>query len=231
MKSRLIYLWKVFIVLLINVLVISMLYLGSDVYAVSKIGSQGEEVRQIQTVLQNQGYFDGKIDGIFGEQTLKAVKSFQNNNGLTADGIVGSKTLAALGIGDSSGSTGSDSGYGGFSKSEIDLLARIISAESRGEPYEGQVAVAAVILNRIEHPSFPNTLSGVIYQPGAFSCLTDGGVNAAVADSAYKAARDAINGSDPSSGAIYYYNPAKSTNKWILSRPVITVIGGHRFCS
>lgn len=231
MKSRLIYLWKVFIVLLINVLVISMLYLGSDVYAVSKIGSQGEEVRQIQTVLQNQGYFDGKIDGIFGEQTLKAVKSFQNNNGLTADGIVGTKTLAALGIGGSSGSTGSDSGYGGFSKSEIDLLARIISAESRGEPYEGQVAVAAVILNRIEHPSFPNTLSGVIYQPGAFSCLTDGGVNAAVADSAYKAARDAINGSDPSGGAIYYYNPAKSTNKWILSRPVITVIGGHRFCS
>ena len=133
--------------------------------------------------------------------------------------------------GGSSGSTGSDSGYGGFSNSEIDLLARIISAESRGEPYEGQVAVAAVILNRIEHPSFPNTLSGVIYQPGAFSCLTDGGVNAAVADSAYKAARDAINGSDPSGGAIYYYNPAKSTNKWILSRPVITVIGGHRFCS
>ena len=115
--------------------------------------------------------------------------------------------------------------------SDVDLLAKIISAESRGEPYQGQVAVGAVILNRIEHPSFPNTLAGVIYQPGAFSCLYDGGVNAAVADSAYRAARDAINGNDPSGGAVYYYNPAKSTNKWIFSRPVITVIGNHRFCS
>ena len=115
--------------------------------------------------------------------------------------------------------------------SDVDLLAKIISAESRVEPYQGQVAVGAVILNRIEHPSFPNTLAGVIYQPGAFSCLYDGGVNAAVADSAYRAARDAINGNDPSGGAVYYYNPAKSTNKWIFSRPVITVIGNHRFCS
>ncbi len=125
----------------------------------------------------------------------------------------------------------SGAGQGGFSSSDVDLLAKIISAESRGEPYQGQVAVGAVILNRIEHPSFPNTLAGVIYQPGAFSCLYDGGVNAPVADSAYRAARDAINGNDPSGGAVYYYNPAKSTNKWIFSRPVITVIGSHRFCS
>jgi N-acetylmuramoyl-L-alanine amidase len=125
----------------------------------------------------------------------------------------------------------SGAGQGGFSSSDVDLLAKIISAESRGEPYQGQVAVGAVILNRIEHPSFPNTLAGVIYQPGAFSCLYDGGVNAPVADSAYRAARDAINGNDPSGGAVYYYNPAKSTNKWIFSRPVITVIGNHRFCS
>jgi N-acetylmuramoyl-L-alanine amidase len=111
------------------------------------------------------------------------------------------------------------------------LLARVISAEARGEPYIGQVAVGAVILNRISHPSFPHTLAGVIYQPGAFSCLTDGGINAAVADSAFRAARDAINGMDPCGGAIYYYNPAKSTNKWIFSRPVITIIGDHRFCS
>ena len=120
---------------------------------------------------------------------------------------------------------------GGYSANEVALLARIISAEARGEPYAGQVAVGAVILNRVAHPSFPNTLAGVIYQPGAFSCLDDGGVNAAVADSAYRAARDAINGSDPSGGAIYYYNPAKSTNQWIFSRPIITVIGQHRFCS
>ena len=142
--------------------------------------------------------------------------------------ICGTKTLAALGI--SSGSS-SSSGYGGYTANEFNLLARIISAEARGEPYEGQVAVGAVILNRVAHPSFPNTLAGVIYQPGAFSCLNDGGVNAAVADSAYNAARDAINGWDPSGGAIYYYNPVKSTNQWIFSRPVIVTIGEHRFCS
>ena len=148
--------------------------------------------------------------------------------GLTPDGIVGPKTLSAMGLGDvPSGVTG----IGGYSANEVALLARIISAESRGEPYAGQVAVGAVILNRVAHPSFPNTLAGVIYQPGAFSCLDDGGVNAAVADSAYRAARDAINGSDPSGGALYYYNPAKATSQWIFSRPIITVIGQHRFCS
>ena len=148
--------------------------------------------------------------------------------GLTPDGIVGPKTLSAMGLGEvPSGVTG----IGGYSANEVALLARIISAESRGEPYAGQVAVGAVILNRVAHPSFPNTLAGVIYQPGAFSCLDDGGVNAAVADSAYRAARDAINGSDPSGGALYYYNPAKATSQWIFSRPIITVIGQHRFCS
>ena len=188
----------------------------------SKVGSQGDEVRQIQTKLNALGYNAGKVDGIFGENTRKAVIAFQRDYGLTQDGIAGPATLKALGI---------SSGTGSFSSADIDLLARVISAESRGEPYAGQVAVGAVILNRMEHPSFPNTLSGVIYQPGAFSCLYDGGINAAVADSAYRAARDAINGQDPSSGAIYYYNPAKSTNQWIFSRPVITVIGQHRFCS
>ena len=122
-------------------------------------------------------------------------------------------------------------GLGGLFSSEQEAVQTLSKVGSRGEPYSGQVAVGAVILNRIEHPSFPNSLAGVIYQPGAFSCLTDGGVNAPVADSAYRAARDAINGQDPSGGAIYYYNPDKSTNKWIFSRPVITVIGNHRFCS
>ena len=164
------------------------------------------------------------MDGIFGENTRKAVIAFQRDYGLTQDGIAGPNTLKALGI-------TSSSGLGSFSSADIDLLAKVISAESRGEPYAGQVAVGAVILNRMEHPSFPNTLSGVIYQPGAFSCLYDGGINAPVAESAYRAARDAINGQDPSGGAIYYYNPAKSTNEWIFSRPVITVIGQHRFCS
>ncbi len=197
---------------------------ASPANALSKYGSTGDEVIAVQTKLKELGYYKGNIDGIYGSGTKSAVTNFQKANGLSADGIAGVKTLAALGITKSSTS-------GEYTESEIALLARIISAESRGEPYEGQVAVGAVILNRIAHPSFPNTLSGVIYQPGAFSCLTDGQVNVAVAESAKKAAQDAINGWDPSGGAIYYYNPAKSTNKWIFSRPVINTIGSHRFCS
>ena len=197
---------------------------ASPANALSKYGSTGDEVIAVQTKLKELGYYKGNIDGIYGSGTKSAVTNFQKANGLSADGIAGVKTLAALGITKSSTS-------GEYTESEIALLARIISAESRGEPYEGQVAVGAVILNRIAHPSFPNTLSGVIYQPGAFSCLTDGQVNVAVAESAKKAAQDAINGWDPSGGAIYYYNPAKSTNKWIFSRPVINTIGSHRFFS
>lgn len=232
MKAKLLYIWKIFFVAIINIMIILMLYYGSGVYAATQMGSQGQEVTDVQNALASLGYFDSKVDGIFGEKTRQAVIAFQKDYGLTADGIVGSRTLASLGLDSgASGGGSSDGSHGGYSKTDVDLLARIISAEARGEPYEGQVAVGAVIMNRIEHPSFPNTLSGVIYQPGAFSCLTDGGVNAAVADSAYKAAREAINGSDPSGGAIYYYNPVKSTNKWIFSRPVITVIGAHRFCS
>lgn len=192
--------------------------------ALSKQGSRGDEVTAIQTKLRESGYYNGKIDGVFGSGTKNALISFQKDNGLTADGIAGSKTLQALGI-------TADSGNGEFTQSEIALLARIISAESRGEPYEGQVAVGAVILNRIAHPSFPNTLAGVIYQPGAFSCLDDGQVNEPVSESAERAARDAMNGWDPTGGAIYYFNPNTATSKWIWSRPVITVIGSHRFCS
>ncbi|MFR1480353.1 MAG: spore cortex-lytic enzyme [Hydrogeniiclostridium mannosilyticum] len=239
-KNRLQYFWRILVIILLNLLMIAIATRGAvletiglgglfsseqeAVQTLSKVGSRGDEVRKIQEKLTSLGYLNDKIDGIYGEKTRKAVAAFQKDNGLTADGIAGPKTLSALGIGGSSG-------QGQFSSSDIDLLARIISAESRGEPYSGQVAVGAVILNRIEHPSFPNSLAGVIYQPGAFSCLTDGGVNAPVADSAYRAARDAINGQDPSGGAIYYYNPDKSTNNWIFSRPVITVIGNHRFCS
>ncbi len=193
------------------------------VSALSKMGSRSEEVRQIQTVLKSKGYYTGNIDGIFGTKTKNAVTAFQKANGLKVDGIAGPETLKALGI-------SASGGYGGYSSSDYELLARIISAEARGEPYSGQVAVGAVVLNRIEHPSFPDTLSGVVYQRGAFSCLDDGQFYEPISESAYKAARDAINGLDPSSGAIYYYNPKKSTNKWILSRKVITTIGEHRFC-
>lgn len=193
--------------------------------SLSKMGSVGDEVADIQTVLQKQGYYQGNIDGIFGTATRNAVLQFQRDNGLTADGIAGKNTLTAMGLNADSGS------YGGFSSSDYVLLARVISAEARGEPYLGQVAVGAVILNRIEHPSFPDTLSGVIYQRGAFTCIDDGQFYEDIADTAYTAARDALNGLDPSGGAIYYYNPKTATSKWIYSRPVITTIGDHVFCS
>lgn len=236
------YIWRILMILLVNLLMISIVSgVGEQavtrlrgiatVETLSRVGSRGDEVKQIQTKLKSWGYYSGSVDGIFGEQTKQAVIKFQKKNSLTADGVAGPQTLKAMGISSSSSSSSGNSGggQGQYSSSDVDLLARIISAESRGEPYAGQVAVGAVIMNRITHPSFPNTLAGVIYQPGAFSCLNDGGINAPVADSAYKAARDAINGSDPSGGAIYYYNPEKSTSKWIFSRKVITTIGKHRF--
>lgn len=219
-------LWRVLVIGLVNLMILLMLWNSGGAAALSKYGSRGGEVTQIQKRLQELGYDPGTADGIFGTRTQQAVIAFQQDMGLDADGIVGKNTLAALGLTEGGGSGGA---YGGFSESDVGLLASIISAESRGEPYEGQVAVGAVIMNRIAHPSFPNTLSGVIYQDGAFSCLYDGGINAPVADSAYQAAREAINGSDPTGGAIYYYNPAKTTNKWIWSRQVVATIGAHRF--
>ena len=208
----------------VNIMVIT--FFQSAEAAVYRQGSTGDAVRTIQTKLSNWGYFSGAIDGIYGPKTEEAVKYFQRKNGLTADGVVGPATLRALGM----STTGGDSPASSQSNS-VDLLARVISAEARGEPYSGQVAVGAVILNRVEHPSFPNTIAGVVYQPGAFTGMVDGQFNEPVADSAYRAARDALNGADPSGGAIYYFNPDTSTSAWIWSRPLITVIGKHRFCS
>lgn len=213
---------KIFKIIISVCLIVSLFLI--TVSALSKIGSRSEEVRQIQTALRDRGYFTSSIDGIFGTLTKNAVMNFQRDNGLTVDGIAGANTLKALGIKDA------NQNFGGYDSGDYELLARTISAEARGETYLGQVAVGAVILNRIEHPSFPDTLSGVIYQKGAFSCLDDGQFYEPIADSAYSAARDAINGLDPSGGAIYYYNPTTATNKWIFSRPVITTIGKHRFC-
>ncbi len=186
-------------------------------------GSSGETVKTIQTKLKNWGYYTGTVDGIYGSETTAAVKYFQRKNGLTADGVVGSATLAALGITVSSGSSSQSN--------NVTLLARVISAEARGEPYTGQVAVGAVILNRVAHPSFPNTISGVVYQPGAFTCMTDGQIDQPISETCYQAARDAINGWDPTGGAIYYFNPSTATSSWIWSRPLLVVIGKHYFCS
>lgn len=195
-----------------------------DVAVLSKLGSRGDEVRSIQKKLKNLGYYSGSVDGIYGVGTQSAVKAFQRSCGLSADGIAGPKTLLYLGLG--GGSTTSSK----YSSSDVELLAKIISAEARGESYTGQVAVGAVVLNRVSHASFPNTVAGVVYQKGAFDAVTDSNWYASVASSARKAAQDAINGWDPTGGAIYYYNPAKTSNKWMLSRPVITTIGNHVFC-
>lgn len=194
-------------------------------YAVSKLGSSGDEVKSIQRKLSSLGYYKGSVDGIYGQQTKSAVTSFQRNCGITADGICGRQTLLYLGL-----SGGTSSNNTSYSNSDVELLAKVISAEARGESYEGQVAVGAVILNRVKHPSFPDSLSGVIYQNGAFSCVNDSNWYAEVADSAKRAAIDAINGWDPSGGAIYYYNAKKTTNAFMHSRPVVRVIGDHRFC-
>ncbi|WP_186566537.1 spore cortex-lytic enzyme [Lawsonibacter celer] len=210
------------ILFLVNILVITLVQ--SAQAATYRQGSTGSEVRTIQTKLKNWGYYDGVVDGIFGSATTRAVKLFQKKNGLTVDGIVGRATLQALGMPTSSGTTTSQS-------ANVELLARVISAEARGEPYSGQVAVGAVILNRVEHPSFPNTIAGVVYQPGAFTCMVDGQINQPMAESCIRAARDALNGADPSGGAIYYFNPSTATSAWIWSRPLIKVIGNHRFCS
>ena len=207
--------------------IVMLLYVISGsiaVSALSKSGSTGSEVRQIQTKLKNWGYYTGSVDGVYGWQTESAVRSFQKKNGLTVDGVAGEKTLQAMGI-YSSGSTNSQS------ESQVYLLAKVINGEARGEPYEGQVAVGAVILNRVKHPSFPNSISGVVYQKGAFTAVDDGQINAEMYSSSMKAARDALNGWDPSGGDIYYYNPDKTSNAFIWSRPIIKTIGNHRFCS
>lgn len=214
------------VIVFLNLLVVAVLstaFPSPTVDALSKVGSTGSEVKAIQQSLKDRGLYSGSVDGIYGSQTQAAVKKFQKQQGLTADGIAGPQTLKRLGV-----SVGSKPAA---TEANVNLLARIISAEARGEPYSGQVAVGAVILNRVEHPSFPDTLSGVIYQPGAFTAITDGQFNKAVAESAYRAARDALNGTDPSGGAIYYYNPDRAINQWIRSRPVIKRIGKHLFCS
>ena len=213
---------RIFKILLIIFIFVCMCCLS--VGALSKMGSIGNEVSEIQSALKSRGYYSGAIDGIYGSATRSAVMKFQSDNGLEADGVAGQKTLAALSVSEG----GNLSGY---SSADYNLLARLISAEARGETYIGQVAVGAVVMNRVEHPSFPDTVSGVIYQRGAFSCLNDGQFYEPIADSAYKAARDCLNGFDPSCGAIYYYNPAVATNKWIFGREVITTIGNHVFCN
>lgn len=189
-------------------------------------GNRGDVITQVQTNLKKWGYYDGSIDGIFGYKTFTAVKRFQTKNGLVADGIVGNATLAALGINVNAGKPANS--YA--NSNDVNLIARLINGEARGEPYAGQVAVGAVIVNRTRDSRFPNTIAGVIYQPGAFTAIVDGQINAKMEPDSINAARDALNGWDPSGGAVFYYNPAKTSNAFMFSRPVIKTIGSHRFC-
>ncbi len=227
----------IIIIFLVSSIFISynVFFRNNEIYALSKYGSRGEEVRTIQTKLKRWGYYNGNVDGIYGSQTLEAVKRFQKKNGLVVDGIAGTKTLQAMGIFNSSGNSGNSGSSSNNSSSstnsnDLNLLSRLVYGEARGEPYTGQVAVAAVVLNRVRNSSFPNTVSGVIYQKGAFDVVSDGQINLTPNDTAKKAAQDALNGWDPSNGAIYYFNPATATNKWIWSRPMTVTIGKHRFC-
>ncbi len=181
------------------------------------------QIKTMQTKLKRWGYYKGSVDGIFGSKTKAAVKLFQKKNGLIVDGIVGKKTLAALGM--STGSTSSSS----TSNSDLYLLAKCVHAEARGESYVGQVAVAAVILNRVKSNQFPNTIAGVIYQPYAFTAVNDGQINLEPNQTAYSAARDALNGWDPTYGCLYYYNAATATSKWIYTRKTVVTIGKHVF--
>lgn len=222
---------KIFIIVGVLICIVTIGFIiasnNNSVEALSKYGSSGEEVKQIQTKLKSWGYYNGSIDGIYGSQTLAAVKSFQKKNGLTVDGIAGSETLAAMGITSSSSNSSSSSSS---NSSDVSLLAKVIYGEARGEPYAGQVAVGAVVLNRVKSSNFPNTVAGVVYQSGAFDAVSDGQINLTPDSTAKKAAQDAINGWDPSYGAIYYFNPSTATNKWIWSRTLTVTIGKHRFC-
>ncbi len=193
--------------------------------------SNSSDVKLVQRKLKNWGYYGGAVDGIYGKNTRAAVIRFQKKNGLTADGIVGKKTLSALGISESMLSANKNSASGSYTNSDIQLLARLIYAEARGESYTGQVGVGAVVLNRVKSSSFPNTIAGVIYQPYAFTCVSDGQINYTPDKTAVRAAKDAMNGWDPTYGCLYYYNPKIATSSWIYSRPTVVTIGSHVFAS
>lgn len=209
--------------IVLSLLLVSLLALSASASVVAW-GSRGSQVSLVQQKLKQYGYYDGAVDGVFGKETYNAVVWFQEKNGLKADGAVGPSTAAALGItltGTVAAST--------YQESEVRILARLVSGEARGEPYVGQVAVAAVVLNRVKSPAFPNTISGVIFQTGAFDAVWDGQFDMEPTENSIRAARDALNGWDPTGGCLYYYNPSTATNSWIWTRQVQLTIGKHAF--
>lgn len=190
---------------------------NNNITSISQVATTSQN-KQIQQKLKDLGYYFGSVDGIYGNATRNAVIAFQKANGLTADGVAGPKTIAALGL-----------NFNSVTSSDLYLLAKCVHAEARGEPYVGQVAVAAVILNRVKDAAFPNTISGVVYQPWAFTAVNDGQINLEPNSIAYQAAQDALNGWDPTYGCLYYYNPTTATSKWIFSRQTVVTIGKHVF--
>lgn len=220
----------------------------SDWHWVMEQGAIGDDVAELQSRLKYIGFYGGMIDGSFGPGTRRAVMVFQREFGMTADGRVGPQTKLRLANATKGWHTGQLSEYyrtgrgapakatamtkttSGYSDQDLLLLARTVHGEARGEPYEGQVAVAAVVLNRVRNPAFPNTVAGVIFQPGAFTAVDDGQIWLTPNETSYKAVHDALNGWDPSSGALYYFNPVTATSKWIWTRPQIKQIGKHIFC-
>ena len=216
---------KLVALFLVLCVMISFAYFTMAKDALSKLGSSGSEVRDIQQRLKNWGYYNGAVDGIYGAKTKAAVEAFQKKNGLVVDGVAGPKTLEAMGL-----PTGSKAvSASNSASSDLNLLARIINGEARGEPYTGMVAVGAVVLNRVKDSRFPKTIAGVIYQAGAFEAVADGQINLHPSTQAMNAARDALNGWDPTAGCIYYWNPATATSKWIWSRTIKYRMGNHVF--
>ena len=191
---------------------------------IEQVDAAVADTKEVQTVLKKWGYYTGAVDGINGPLTKAAVKKFQRKYGLTADGVVGPLTAAKMGL-----SVKMSSGSSAYNNNDLYLLAKLVHSEARGESYTGQVAVAAVVLNRVDDSRFPNTIAGVIYQPWAFTAINDGQFNLEPNNTAYQAARDAMNGWDPTYGAVYYYNPKTATSAWIRSTKTVTVIGQHVF--
>ena len=219
--------------LLTLAILLALLPAGASAATILEVGSRGDDVKKVQQKLIQFGYMTGTADGRYGEKTRDAVIWFQQKNGLTADGKVGAKTAAALGVTLSGGSSSSTTASSSATIVSADhrLLAKLVYAEARGEPYKGQVAVAAVVLNRVKSASFPNTISGVIYQRNAFTCVNNGSINNTPDSSCIRAALDALNGWDPTGGCLYYYNPKTATDDWIRTRTVQTVIGRHSFAT
>lgn len=194
-------------------------------------GSSGPNVTKVQALLNRWGYYNGPIDGYYSGKTFEAVKNFQRKNGLAVDGVVGPNTWGALGypaVRQSVPTTGGTS-RGVSDRSNVYLLAQVIEGEAADEPYEGKVAVGAVIVNRMQSGSFPTSLPGVIFQPGAFESVSNGQYTRQVSTESLRAAQEALSGWDPSGGALFFWNPFKPVSSWIWSRSLVTQIGRHVF--